>query len=241
MKSIFFAWHRYFLHTYEQALANECGYSGAQPYWNWSDHADNPLKNALFDGSTTSLGGDGAYIPHNASYLWVPVVNRNMTIPGGTGSGCIYNGPFQNMTVNLGPGASLNYNPRCLTRDFHSFISNTGLTYDNITALIADSNDLATFTNTVNANSGVHSAGHNTIGGQMLDVFGSVSDPAFFFHHAQLDHVWNTWQWLDAVNRINQVAGTLTFMNSKINPLQPSTLHPTLQSKIHMPCLDITL
>ncbi|KAH0144452.1 Di-copper centre-containing protein, partial [Aureobasidium melanogenum] len=31
----FLGWHRYFLWEYEQALRNECGYQGTQPYWNW--------------------------------------------------------------------------------------------------------------------------------------------------------------------------------------------------------------
>jgi tyrosinase len=31
----FLAWHRYFTWQYEQALRNECGYKGYQPYWNW--------------------------------------------------------------------------------------------------------------------------------------------------------------------------------------------------------------
>ncbi|RFU26272.1 hypothetical protein B7463_g10066, partial [Scytalidium lignicola] len=211
--SIFFAWHRYFLHTYEQALINECGYTGVQPYWNWTDHADNPLENPLFDGSETSIGGDGAYIPHNVTYVNVPVINITEALPGGTGSGCIYNGPFKNMTVNLGPNSSLYYNPRCLTRDFHSFVSSVDFSYANVTSLITDSNDLITFTNTVNLYYGVHTAGHQTIGGLQTDLFASPGDPAFFFHHAELDHIWNTWQWLDPKNRISQVAGTLTFSN----------------------------
>ena len=214
-KSIFFAWHRYLVHTYEQALINECGYSGVQPYWNWSDHAADPLKNTLFDGSETSIGGNGAYIPHNVSYLNIPVINMTVTLPGGTGSGCIYSGPFRNMTVNLGPNGALDYNPRCLTRDFRGFFSNEYLTYDNITSLITDSDDLNNFTNTVNLSNGIHSKAHQTIGGLELDLYASAEDPAFYFIHTQLDHVWNTWQWMDPKTRINQVSGTLTFQNSQ--------------------------
>ncbi|KIM95822.1 hypothetical protein OIDMADRAFT_133801 [Oidiodendron maius Zn] len=211
--SIFFAWHRYFVHTYEQALINECGYSGIQPYWNWSDNAADPLKNTLFDGSETSIGGDGAYIPHNVSLINIPVINITVTLPGGTGSGCIYSGPFRNMTVNLGPNSALDYNPRCLTRDFRGFLSNEYLTYDNITSLITGSNDLNNFTDTVNLSNGIHSKAHQTVGGLELDLYASAGDPAFYFIHTQLDHVWNTWQWLDPKTRINQVSGTLTFQN----------------------------
>ena len=32
----FLPWHRYFLYIHEQNLRSKCGYTGAQPYWNWS-------------------------------------------------------------------------------------------------------------------------------------------------------------------------------------------------------------
>ena len=32
----FLPWHRYFGATYEKALREECGYKGAQPYWDWT-------------------------------------------------------------------------------------------------------------------------------------------------------------------------------------------------------------
>ena len=35
MTGNFLSWHRYYIWGYEQALRNECGYTGAQPYWNW--------------------------------------------------------------------------------------------------------------------------------------------------------------------------------------------------------------
>lgn len=32
-QAAFLTWHRWFTWEYEQALRNECGYTGAQPYW----------------------------------------------------------------------------------------------------------------------------------------------------------------------------------------------------------------
>ena len=39
-----------------------------------------------------------------------------------------------------------------------------------------------------------HGAGHNWIGGDMSNVMISPNDPAFWFHHAQVDRIWAKWQ-----------------------------------------------
>lgn len=40
---------------------------------------------------------------------------------------------------------------------------------------------------------GLHNKGHGWIGGTM-NTMGSPKDPAFWFHHAQVDHIWARWQ-----------------------------------------------
>ncbi|KAK7961932.1 uncharacterized protein PG986_002757 [Apiospora aurea] len=50
-----------------RALREECGYKGYQPYWNWFKDTEDLSKSPVFDGSPTSLGGDGDYFPHNGS------------------------------------------------------------------------------------------------------------------------------------------------------------------------------
>jgi tyrosinase len=54
------------------------------------------------------FGGNGPLVPVNTS---------NNELPGRTGGGCVENGPFVNMTVHLGPFASLERNDQCLKRD----------------------------------------------------------------------------------------------------------------------------
>lgn len=92
----FYGWHRHFVWLYEQALRNECGYQGPTPYWDWTRNADDPRKSPVFDGSETSLGGNGESIPHG------PVVQTGFGIfevlPG-TGGGCVKDGPFADITV----------------------------------------------------------------------------------------------------------------------------------------------
>lgn len=68
------------------------------------------------------------------------------------------------MRVNLGPGYSFRYNPRCLKRDISkSQASQT--TADKTYSLITGSNNIASFQGTMQAVPGVHAGGHFTIGG----------------------------------------------------------------------------
>ncbi len=40
---------------------------------------------------------------------------------------------------------------------------------------------------------GLHNNGHNWVGGHMVSM-ASPTDPAFWFHHAQVDRIWHLWQ-----------------------------------------------
>ena len=131
----FLSWHRYFTWAFEQALRNECGYMGYQPYWNWGKYAFDPLNSPLFDGSAYSMSGNGVYEPHNCTEALPTDLN---CIPPGSGGGCVNTGPFKDYVVNLGPVSPtldipgiinysnpdpLAYNPRCLRRDISSWVS----------------------------------------------------------------------------------------------------------------------
>lgn len=86
----FLTWHRYFTWAYEQALRNECGYTGYQPYWAWNKYADDPRNSPIFDGSDYSMSGDGSYIPHDGSEAAPGIV-----LTPGNGGGCVFSGPFK--------------------------------------------------------------------------------------------------------------------------------------------------
>jgi tyrosinase len=88
----FLTWHRYYMATFEDTLRNECHYNGTQPYWNWSKWAQSLETSPLFDGSPTSLGGQG----------YKTKVNGTAQRPAGEGGGCIASGPFKGLQVNLG-------------------------------------------------------------------------------------------------------------------------------------------
>jgi tyrosinase len=180
----FLTWHRYFLHEFEKALKNECGYKGAMPYWNWDRYADNLQASPLFNGDSGSFGGNSGR------------------------SGCVETGPYKSYTVNIGPGASTRYNPRCLSRNLNpSAARNTkvDITYP----LITQSNSITLFQDRLQATNNVHASGHMSIGGNPGgDIFTSPGDPYFHLHHAGIDRLYWVWQLQDLQSRLSQVGGT---------------------------------
>lgn len=80
------------------------------------------------------MSGNGEFIADKPD-LWT----MGVTLPAGSGGGCVYSGPFANYTVNLGPvdlalpgntsmanphndTGVLSWNPRCLKRDLTDYI-----------------------------------------------------------------------------------------------------------------------
>jgi hypothetical protein len=60
--------------------------------------------------------GNGPYL---ANVTGLPVTSLAPdAVANRTGGGCVDTGRFANLTVNLGPGANLTYQPHCLRRDF---------------------------------------------------------------------------------------------------------------------------
>lgn len=62
-------------------------------------------KSAIFDGSATSLSGNGEYIANKGDIIVTGNDGSTFILPSGSGGGCVTQGPFANMTVNLGPVA----------------------------------------------------------------------------------------------------------------------------------------
>lgn len=107
----FLPWHRLFTSYYETILREECGYRGAQPYWDFTleTTAEKFVRSPLFD-PVYGFGGNGP--------LTTPYNESANEVPGRTGGGCVKDGPFKKMTVRLGPFGSLERNDQCLKRDF---------------------------------------------------------------------------------------------------------------------------
>ena len=242
----FLSWHRYFVHGYEKALREECGYTGYQPYWNWFTYQDDLRKSPIFDGSDTSMGSDGSFVAHNGS---VGGAGR-IFLPSGKGGGCIRDGPFKGIETHLGPisptmagevkvNSTFVYNPRCLKRDLTNYASSNWLTTDNLYNLTLGpaAKNIATFQNELQGRFdqgflGLHAAGHFSIGGDAGDFFSSPNDPVFFMHHAMLDRVWWIWQALH-LDQYKSIAGTVTLFNN------PPSRDAVLEDIVQMNCLNL--
>lgn len=184
-------------------------------------------QSPIFDGSDTSLGGDGEYIPDRPPYL----VNAIWPFPPGTGGGCVLSGPFVNMTVNMGPFTEeelitglpedwSDYTPRCLLRDLNDHVITTFNSKLNVDELLAQPT-IGLFSNYMDGNGpdlGPHHAGHLAAGPALLDVFASPADPAFMLHHGMIDNVWSLWQEADPDRRYTYY-GTSTIFNQPDTPL----------------------
>ncbi|KAJ5648559.1 hypothetical protein N7490_004931 [Penicillium lividum] len=228
---LFLAWHRYFIYEYEQALRTECNYTGDYPYWNWAADADNLEESPLFDGTETSLSGNGAHILNEAPIgARIPGPYPPLWLPAGTGGGCVTEGPFKNLTVNLGPSYlavpgdnitrmsnPLDYNPRCLKRDLTTAILQLYVNYTSIVDLITQSEivwDLQDKMQGQRDTPGLHGGGHFAMGGDPgRDADASAGDPAFYHHHGMVDRIWWIWQNMD-LKRQDEISGTSTFMDT---------------------------
>ncbi|KAM7216372.1 hypothetical protein V8F06_008294 [Rhypophila decipiens] len=216
---LFLGFHRYYVHLYEQALRQECGYRAAQPYWDWTIGWEDPRQTAVFDGSPWSMGSNGVFIPDRPP----TIVNfgagiGDQPVAVGTGGGCVEKGPFtaDKYQIHLGPTGyephgpldGRGYNPRCLNRDITLEVAQK-LRPSNVAGLLGQGN-LFNFSLVLDAPAGVHVAGHFSVAGMQLDIFNGPSDPIFWLHHAMTDLVWTVWQAQDAKGRLEQVWGTVT-------------------------------
>lgn len=166
------------------------------------------------------MGSNGKSIPHSPNNI--SAFGLNLSLAPATGGGCVYQGPFVNYTVDLGPVAfnpvdgdgGLDYNPRCLGRDLSLVWSNQTKPTD-VVRTISSCADLGCFDTVLEAIDGIHAGGHFTIGSLNDDAYASAGDPVFWLHHSQIDRVWTIWQSLNPANRTSQVYGTSTAFNSR--------------------------
>ncbi|KAJ4181994.1 hypothetical protein NW755_010682 [Fusarium falciforme] len=250
LKANFLGWHRWYIWEMEQALRNDCGYTGPFPYWDWTKTEKETFeKSEVFDGSTTSLSGNGAPLNYTDSdvivvnYQWP---NMDVVLPHGSGGGCVTSGPFANITVNLGPvglalignktdtsGEGYKYNPRCLKRDLSSEILHRYVNETSVLTLIRDTSDIWTFQIVMSGawgtrEIGIHPGAHHSLGGDPgRDFWVSSGEPAFWAHHTNIDRVWWMWQMLDpdvrAANVSTAVNGPIT-MYDLYEPHQNATI-----------------
>ncbi|KAJ4985111.1 tyrosinase central domain protein [Stagonosporopsis vannaccii] len=231
----FYPWHRLLIWSYEQEIRN-CGFDGAQPYWDWALDAnslDDLLSSPIWD-PTTGFGGNGAYVSGSIENPepGIPVTAKNLpfSMDDRSGGGCLPNGPFSNMSFHMGPGYSTAYNPQCVRRDFVPSIFLPFAHPDSVARGMAQP-DFGSFSQLTEST--MHGAGHPGIGGlygTLTDVWASPGDPLFFLHHANLDRAWWSWQNRNLTARLHDISGPL-FPNDYANAQGRNV---TLNDKVHV-------
>lgn len=173
--SKFLVWHRYLLWSFEDVLRTECSWGGSLPWFDESKYAGKFSTSSIFSAS------------------WFGGMNF--------GGGCVTNGQFANLALNVGPGPS--NAAHCLARNGdESKTANTNAAMVSACNSRTDYADMAAC-----AEGGAHAWGHNGIGAVMQDTYASPGDPLFWLHHAFIDRNYRIWQNGDA-SRITYIDGT---------------------------------
>ncbi|MCJ1441897.1 MAG: hypothetical protein MMC23_002389 [Stictis urceolatum] len=179
----FLPWHRYYLHTYERLLREECGYTGPMTWWDETKDAGHFNTAPMFTES---------YFGH------APLKTSDNK---GT---CITSGAFANTELDIGPGQG--NTKHCLSRAVDE-----GLSKSITNSFISSCNSHDNFTDMWKCSyTGPHAYGHDAVGAVMSDVDTSPGDPIFFLHHAFIDRNWRIWQNADKNGRLYQINGYTT-------------------------------
>ncbi|KAF7943755.1 uncharacterized protein EAE97_005825 [Botrytis byssoidea] len=187
----FVAWHRYFLHSYERALREDCHYTGYLSYWYWSLEWENITNSPVWDNEL-GFGGNG---------------NPSSEVIDSRGIGqCVVDGPFALLSV---PYIGSKHSRHCLSRSFNITDSSESLKIKPyMLDQLMDTDDYEKF------NLGLENTAHNSIPHMIrgdFSMFTAPYDPVFFLPHTQLDRLWWLWQQKDTQNRLYQYRGVAAF------------------------------
>ena len=173
----FLPFHRLHMHAHEKLLREECGYKGAQPYWDEEQDAGHFSTSSVFD-PVYGFGGDGVG-PNN----------------------CITTGRFANYTLHTGPGYA--NTEHCIDRKIDDPTSAlTASSYVNECLALPD---YAAAWPCIAGSP--HAGGHNGVGGEMSNPISSPGDPLFYLHHTFIDRVWWRWQAAGLPARLSDISG----------------------------------
>ncbi|KAI9930692.1 hypothetical protein ASPWEDRAFT_171316 [Aspergillus wentii DTO 134E9] len=187
----FLPWHRYFMHTHQTLLRDQCDYTGPIPWWDERKDAGAFSNASIFSAETFGTISGTAY-------------NGTLFDQDESDYVCVTDGYFANTTLHIGFGSS--DTTHCLSRDVNNDMSASAST-----AKVAECNSYNNYTTMFDCVfQNPHQAGHSGVGGVMGDVSGSPADPIFFLHHGFIDRNWWHWQNQDRDARLYQVNGHTT-------------------------------
>ncbi|RPA85983.1 Di-copper centre-containing protein [Ascobolus immersus RN42] len=185
----FLPWHRLFMWQYEKTLRNECGYTGAQPYWDYTKDSNDISRAPVFTAQH-GFGGNGQGAQQ-----------------------CVNDGAFAGWKINIAQSSDRSLKPRCLSRAFWGQLAQQWLTtakYDEIKRQTTYGTMARTLEGEPNFTQvGMHGAGHFGLGGSNGEAYTSNSDPIFYLHHTNLDRIWWEWQHQNENTRLWDISGSI--------------------------------
>ncbi|RPA76178.1 Di-copper centre-containing protein [Ascobolus immersus RN42] len=248
----FLPFHRIQMARYEQVLRSECGYKGAQPYWDEPRDAGRFSTAEIFDDEF-GFGGDGSGELGGPIYIYIYGLRSPITT-----------GPFATYTLHTGPGYK--NIPHCIWRQIADIPSSASAQQwiDRCMALSTYAEFWPCVENGIMPGStfpppppgflegelppwppgnvsvfpgdgefvfaiSPHNGGHVGVGGEMGNPVSSPGDPLFYMHHTFLDRIWWMWQKKDLGRRVGDIAGY-----TSQTPLDGKWVNATLEDELDM-------
>lgn len=147
------------------------------------------------------------------------------------------------LKANPSPDGPLGYNPRCLSRDLGNYTASTWFTPENLLNITVEdaSDSIELFQNELQGRFadgflGMHASGHMAVGGEASDLFSSINDPSFWFHHSMVDQVYWIWQALH-LDQAETIAGTITILNQP--PSRDTSKDDIIELGVNAPSVTI--
>ncbi|TFK70138.1 Di-copper centre-containing protein [Pluteus cervinus] len=195
----FFPWHRWYLNVYARLLTTQCGYTGALPYWDWTQDAADFEHATFWDADPNS--GVGTWGNPNNDYqiedgAW------------GLNSGFKLHYPSTHaIRRQFTPQPYLQFPRPYLLADVN-LLANETFTKDRLDAsLFGFDGDFQGFQKSFQDYQGPHAGVHLMVGADLTGLCPgnapascvpgeswSPNDPLFFMHHAMVDKTWYDWQ-----------------------------------------------
>ncbi|KAF9649244.1 Di-copper centre-containing protein, partial [Thelephora ganbajun] len=213
----FLPWHRAYVKDFETALQEKCGYSGTQPYWDWTLDASNFENSTFWDPDvTTGVGGWGD--PNDDHQI--------------TTGGFAYDFPLSYPSPHR---LRRQYTPTTPGRPNALDL----ITPENQEVMVNDFvGNFIGFQE--HFEGGSHGAIHRIVGGDLLGNCPisapagcapgpkwSPNDPLFMMHHGMVDKLWYDWQNANPANFWSFDGGSVSVVNNFIpDPAFPNGAPP---------------
>ncbi|KAF9647450.1 Di-copper centre-containing protein [Thelephora ganbajun] len=224
----FLPWHRLYVQTFEDELRSKCGYTGVQPYWDWTQDAADVYHSTIFsDSNFDGLGSWGdpdndfqistggfkdirvAYpVPHN--------IRRNYTLQpflaGLSGFGSLSVDPLLMINTTF-TKTVVDFTVNSFTGDYINFqthLENIGRPHPGPHLILGgDNSGLCPF--------GLQPPACYT------GMKWAPNDPMFYLHHTMVDKIWYDWQHRNSSNKNTFGGGSISV---QVDPSQASK-YPT--------------